>query len=115
MPSAGEIARCASPYSTRAFRSRRTVLYVVLGSAFFVRSHSSAMVTGSVPAKKTSRMLRRLVVNFRPAGRILIDVEWTAKTVWWVRAVTAGVLVMLVAGRECRQRVHHETGPGHTQ
>ena len=41
--------------------------------------------------------------------------EWTAKAVWWVRAVAVGVLVVLVAGRECRQRVHHETGQAHTQ
>jgi hypothetical protein len=41
---------------------------------------------------------------------ILIDEEWTAKAVWWVRAVAVGVLVMLVAGRECRQGVHHEPG-----
>jgi hypothetical protein len=55
------------------------------------------------------------IATRRPAGRILIDVEWPPKTVWWVRAVTVGVLVMLVAGRECRQRVHHETGQAQTQ
>jgi hypothetical protein len=32
------------------------------------------------------------------------DVEWTAKAVWWVRAVAVGVLVILLAGRECRRR-----------
>lgn len=26
------------------------------------------------------------------------DVEWTAKAVWWVRAVAVGVLVILLAG-----------------
>jgi len=46
------------------------------------------------------------------AERILIDVEWTAKTVWWTRAVVVGVIVILVVGKECRRRAHHETGAG---
>jgi hypothetical protein len=67
MPSAGEISRCASPHSTRAFSSLQTVLWEVRGSTFFARSHRSVMVTGSVPARKTSRTVRRLLVNLRPA------------------------------------------------
>ena len=38
--------------------------------------------------------------------------EWTARTVWWLRAITVGVLVMLVAGREYpmkRANLKHKT------
>ena len=33
----------------------------------FARSHKSVMVTGSVAAKKTDRIIRRFSVKFRPA------------------------------------------------
>jgi hypothetical protein len=57
------------PHSTSTFNSLQTALCDVLGSAFFVRSHRSVIVTGSVPARKTSRMVRRLLVKCRPAPR----------------------------------------------
>src|ERR1700724_2872846 len=76
-------------------------------------------VPESTPGRKRRRRRRQApesaIATGRPPGRILIDVEWPSKTVWWVRVVTVGVLVILVAGRECRKRVHHETGPGHTR
>jgi hypothetical protein len=39
-----------------------------------------------------------------PAGRILINVEWTARAVWWTMAVVVFVIAILIVDEECRRR-----------